>query len=362
MFIALAHTHGRRRGRALLMTLMTTALLLALAAPPRAAAQVGGTDASGTGGSHTIQGRLVGPSGRRPEMRFKVILEGSGFGSTYVFSDVNGTFRFTSLRSGNYTIVVEGGDEFETAREHVLLETTTIRTNRGIVGTPISRPVTLQIYLRPKRADSSGGLAQPGVLNASLAGVPKPAADLYNKALEASRAKETERAVDLLKAAVEAHPQFRLALSELGTQYLRLKRPEKAAEALRAALKLAPDDQPTLVNYGIALYDLKEFAESEAQFRKAVQKQSAAPVPRLYLGLILLKRRELEEAEKELRAAIASGGEAVAVAHYYLGGIYWGRHDYKRAADELEIYLRLAPNTPDAARVRTTIQELRAKK
>jgi len=364
MFIALAHTHGRRRGPAPLMKLMMTTTLLLLpllAAPPHAAAQVGGTDASGTGGNHVIQGRLVGPSGRRPETRFKVTLESSGFGSTYVFSDVNGTFRFTSLRPGNYTVVVEGGDEFETAREHVLLETTNIRTTRGIVGTPINRPVTLQIYLRPKRADSSGGLAQPGVLNASLAGVPKPAADLYNKALEAARAKESERAVDLLKAAVETHPEFRLALSELGTQYLRLKRPEKAAEALRAALKLAPDDLTTLVNYGIALYDLKEFAESEAQFRKAAQKQGAAPVPRLYLGLILLKRRELEEAEKELRAAIAGGGEAVAVAHYYLGGIYWGRHEYKRAADELETYLRLAPNSPDAARVRTTIQELRAK-
>src|SRR5215207_1821367 len=88
-------------------------LLVALAAPGTAAGQVGGTDSSGTGGDHTIQGRLVGPSGRRSDLRLKVRLESSGFGDLYVFSDANGNFRFTSLRPGSYTVVVEGGEEFE---------------------------------------------------------------------------------------------------------------------------------------------------------------------------------------------------------------------------------------------------------
>ncbi|HEX8337468.1 MAG TPA: carboxypeptidase-like regulatory domain-containing protein, partial [Pyrinomonadaceae bacterium] len=129
-------------------------LLLALAAAAPAAAQVGGTDNSGTGGNHTIQGRLVGPSGRRSDLRLKVRLESSGYGDLYVFSDANGSFRFTGLRPGSYTVVVEGGEDFETAREPVLLETTNLRTSRGVVGTPFSRPITVQVYLRPKREGS----------------------------------------------------------------------------------------------------------------------------------------------------------------------------------------------------------------
>jgi Tfp pilus assembly protein PilF len=348
-------TLARPLGRAPLPLL----LLVILAASAPAVAQVGGTDASGTGGEHTIQGRLVGPSGRRSELRLKVTLESPGFGNLYVFSDANGTFRFTSLKAGSYTVVIDGGDEFETVREQAIVEDSTIRTRSGMVGTPIARPITLQIYLRPKREASER--AQPGVLNAALAGVPKPAAELYQKALEAARRHEPERAVESLKGALAVYPDFRLALAELGAQYLRLKQPDKAAEALRAALKLAPEDGPVLLDYGIALYEKREFDEAEAQFRRALKAGGPIPAAHFYLGMILIKRRDLAEAERQLRAAVERGGE-IALAHYYLGGIYWDRHDYKRAAEELETYLRLAPDTADAERVRSTIKELRGKK
>jgi TolA-binding protein len=74
-----------------------------------------------------------------------------------------------------------------------------------------------------------------------------------------------------------------------------------------------------------------------------------------------LKRQDLDGAERSLREAVKHGGGELAVAHYYLGGIYWGRKDYRRAADELETYLRLAPDAENAARVRATVKELRSK-
>ena len=359
LFPSARAARSRRPRRRLEPATLLALVLLALAAAP-AAAQVGGTESTGTGGDHTIQGRLVGPSGRRSDLRLKVRLESSGFGELYVFSDANGSFRFTSLRPGSYTVTVEGGDEFETARETVLLESSTVRTNRGIVGTPFNRPITLQVYLRPKR-EGSGSTPPPGVLNAALADVPKPAAELYHKGVEAARRNENERAAELLREAVAAHPNFPLALSEMGVVYLKLKRPEKAAEALSASLKLAPEDHATLLAYGRALFDLKRPAEAEAQFRKALKKNAASPWAHFYLGMILLGRRELEEAERELKAAAGSGGGEIAMAHYYLGGLYWELKQYKRAADELEAYLKLTPSAPDAARLRTTIKELRAK-
>jgi len=334
--------------------------LLLLALPHAAAAQVGGTESSGTDGMHTIQGRLVAPSGRRTELRLKVKLESTGAGELYVFSDANGTFRFTSLRPGGYTVVVDGGDEFETTREPVMLEPSTISTRRGMIGTPFTRPVTLQVYLRPKRGAADGS-QPPGVLNAALANVPKPALDLYHKGAEAARRNENERAADLFKLAVESHPNFPAALSELGVTYLKLKRPEKAAESLSAALKLAPEDHGTLLAYGRALLELRRPAEAEEQFRKALRKNAASPSAHLYLGMILLGRREFEEAERNLQAAAGAGGGETARAHYYLGGIYWELKQYKRAADELETYLKLAPSAPDAERLRATIRDLRAR-
>jgi tetratricopeptide (TPR) repeat protein len=336
------------------------AALCCLLLPAAASAQAGGgVDSTGTGGNNIIQGRVFLPSGRISDQSVRVKLESMGSGALSIFTDSNGAFKFTSLMAGSYTVVVEATEQYEQARESVYIDQQSNRLFRDT--TP--RVATVYVYLRPKRAAGAGGDTRPpGVVNASLANVPKPAADLYNKALEAARKKETERAVGLLKEAVAAYPDFRLALSELGADYLRLKQPAKAAEPLKAALRLAPDDYPTLLNYGIALYDQKEFSEAEAQFRKAAGRNDSSPTAHFYLGMILLKRRELEGAEKELKAAVSAGGDRVALAHYYLGGIYWGRQDYRRAADELETYLRLAPDAPEAERVRTTVKELRARK
>jgi Flp pilus assembly protein TadD len=333
-------------------------LLATLCLLPVGARAQGGVDSTGTGGIHVIQGRVFLPSGRISDASLRVKLESFGSGTLSVFTDLNGAFRFTSLMAGSYTVVVEGTDQFEPARESVFIDQQTSRVARD--NTP--RILTVFINLRPKRrGEGEAAPHSPGVVNASLAGVPKPAAGLYVKAMEAARKGEAERAVEQLKGALAAYPDFQLALSELGVQYVKLKQPDKAVEALRAALKLAPEDYATLLTYGRALYDMQNFPEAEAQFRKAAKKNHASPSAHFYIGMIVLKRRELEEAEKELKSAIEFGGDEIAVAHKYLGGIYWAKLNYRSAADELETYLRLDPSAADAARVRSTIKELRAK-
>ena len=199
------------------------------------------------------------------------------------------------------------------------------------------------------------------MLNAALAGVPPTARDFYTKALEAVRAGDRRKAVELLKQALSYHPDFALALNELGAQYLKLGQPDKAAESLRSAVRLAPDNFTTRLNYAIALLNKKEFAESESQLRQALKKNDASPIAYMYLGIALINLHNYDEAEKSLRRAISTGGGNLSQAHYYLGGIYWRKKEYKRAADELEAYVKLAPNAPDAERARAAIKELRGK-
>jgi len=95
--------------------------------------------------------------------------------------------------------------------------------------------------------------------------------------------------------------------------------------------------------------------------RDAVKRNDSAPTAHLYLGIVLTKLPNYPEAEKELRRAIDLAGAQMGLAHKYLGGIYWSKRDYSHAVDELETYLRLTPNAPDAERVRGTIKELRNK-
>jgi tetratricopeptide (TPR) repeat protein len=82
----------------------------------------------------------------------------------------------------------------------------------------------------------------------------------------------------------------------------------------------------------------------------------------MYLGITLVGLKNLKEAQKELELAQGlDGGEDLPQLHKYLGGIYWGKGEYKRAANELEKYLKLAPGAPDAERARGAIKELRSK-
>jgi Flp pilus assembly protein TadD len=337
------------------------ALLLAALCASAARAQIG-VDDTGTGGKHVIQGRVLFPSGRRADTRLKVRLQTQSSGELSVYTDSNGYFGFRSLEAGSYTVVIEGGNDFETVRESIYIEADINKMLRGVTTPSITRPYTLQVYLQPKRKDAMSPESRPGTLNAALAGVPKPALDLYNKALEAARNDEAAKAVELLKGAVAAHPDFPLALTEMGMLYLKLKQPAKAADALRGAHKLLPEDYPTLFTYAVALNDSGQFPEAESQFRKAAGKNPSAPLPHYYLGVLLIRRREFEEAEKELKAAIETGGDEVPYAHKYLGGLYWNRHANKQAADELETYLKLVPNAEDAPRLRATVKDLRSKK
>src|SRR5688572_9448854 len=160
----------------------------------------GGVDTTGTGGQHAISGRLVFPSGQRADTTLKVKLESSGNGELFVFAD-NGSFTFRGLRAGSYTVVVEGGDFFETARETLYIEPTITDRRTNMTVGPLSRPYTLQIYLRSKPGDAQN---KPGVLNAALVNNPKAAVDLYEKGVQAAARGETNQAIDDLRRAIRS--------------------------------------------------------------------------------------------------------------------------------------------------------------
>lgn len=319
-----------------------------------------GTDTTGTGGKHVIQGRIYFPSGRRAEVRMLLVrLQSSNSGDLSVTADVNGNFAFKGLAPGSYNVVIDGGEEFETARESVYIDTDAAQPRRGMSPPSPSRPYTVMVYLQPKRAKASG--EKTGVLEAALATVPVNARDLYLQALESLRLGDTKKGIEQLRGAIALHPDFGLALNQLGVQYLRLNETDKAVDALSHAVRLMADAFPPRLNYGIALLEKKRFTESEDQLRQALKLSEASPLAHYYLGLTLLSRRAYDEAEKELQRSIELGGESLSLAHKYLGGLYWRNKDYKRAVVELEAYLKLSPKAPDGEQIRATLKELRGK-
>jgi len=317
-----------------------------------------GVDSTGTGGRHSISGRIMFPSGQRADSRLKVRLESSGNGDLNVLADGNGTFMFRGLTAGSYTVVVEGGDYFETARETLYIEPTLTDPRSNVAIGPLSRPYVVQIYLRPK---DEGATTKPGVLNAALANLPKAAVELYDKGVQAAARGETDVAIDNLKRAIALYPNFGPALNELGVQYLKKGELDKAADALQKVLELSPTAAEPCLNYGIVLLQQKKFPEAEKQLRDAVVKNPKTYSAHLYFGITLIYVKNYPDAETQLRKAVTLGGPKASQAHYYLGGLYWQTGKHKEAADELETFLKLEPKAANADKLRNTIRELRNK-
>ncbi|HEX8176695.1 MAG TPA: tetratricopeptide repeat protein [Pyrinomonadaceae bacterium] len=352
---------GRIAARPFIYNSVYTTLLVLLLLIPAGGVlgQGAGTDSTGTGGLNAIHGRIYFPSGRAADMRAKVSLETMTSSRLTVLADSDGAFRFKNLAPGSYTVVIEAGEDYETVREPVFIEGNS-NLGRGTRIPMSPRTVMVPIYLRLK--PNSRTDTRPGVLNAALATVPKPALELYEKAQEAIQAGNGKKAIEQLHAAISIHPDFALALNSLGVEYLKLGDADRALEALRGAVRLSPDAFVPRLNYGIAYLEKKQFAEAESNLRQAIQKNDSSPSAHMYLGITLISLRRYDEAEKELQRAVSlKGGDTMAQAHKLLGGLYWQKGQFKQAAEQLEFYLKLAPNAPDASRIRTTVKELRSK-
>ena len=304
-------------------------------------------------GNHTIQGRVFFPPGQANGKVIKVVLEAiNSVGGSSTVTDVDGTFRFNNLRPGTYAVVIDGGKEYETAREPVNIE---------VSG---SAPVVqVNFQLRPKM----------DAANPAFAGVPKDALDFYQKGSAAAQKGNAKGAAEFLGKAVTAYPNFSLALSELGVQYLKLGEMDKAAETFEALVKLKPGDAKAQLDLGIALYNQgiafinqknldeaqKKLDGAEAHLREAIKLNSPGPNGHYYLGLTLLRFKAYDEAQKEFELAISNGGENIAQAHRFLGGLYQNAKRNKDAADEFEKYLKLDPKSKDADTIKGLIEKLR---
>ena len=293
-------------------------------------------------GNVMLQGRIYFPSGQTASGRtIRVSLESAsafGGGNTAV-PDQDGVFRFQGLVPGNYTVVVDAGSEFEKARESV-----------GIYqGT--SKVVQVSIQLQP-RVDSSNPL---------FAGVPSNALNFYQKGTAAAKKGDAKAAAESFSAAVTAYPNFAIALNELGKQYMILKQWDKAGETYEALLKIKPNDAASHLDLGIVAFNKKKFEDAASHLRKALELNSPGPSAHYYLGLTLISVKKYPEALTEFEAAVANGGENLALAHKYLGGLYMSAGKNQQAADELEKFLKLDPKAVDADRIKGTIKDLRSK-
>lgn len=317
-------------------------LVMAVAMVGSASAQaIQGTD-TGFGGVNSITGTVLSPSGQRMERRVSVRLNTMEKGDRVSMTDDSGNFAFRGLPNGDYQLVIDKEKDYEPLTQNV-----NVFQMRGTPGQNVLVSIRLKYKaeLAPK----------PGVVNAALAGVPAKALAYFKKASELAAAGDRRAAIEQFTLAIAEHPKFTLAYSDMGVQYLKLGDPERADEAFLAALGIDPDAFAPLMNHGIVLVHLKKYQDAEKVLRDVLAANEHTPAAHYFLGQALAYQGKFDESEKELSTALKTGGPEMNEARRLLAIIYSSRGEKSKMATELEAYLRLAPNAPDAAQLKQAI-------
>jgi len=287
----------------LFLTTACVALVVSSAALGQAVGA--GRGDSGSGSNRQIQGRVFFPDNLEVRV-VRVTLESPDIGTRSTVTDQDGVFFFNNLQPNVYRITVEGRTDYTTYRESIQIESALVSK--------------MVVHLQYKRG------AGP------LAGISDPAVQLFQKGLDASSKNNTAAAIEHLKQAVALQPTFGLAQNELGMVYLKQGDFASAVASFIEAEKNLPKFASPFLNHGIALVQQKKFTEARSPLQDALKRDSKLAAAHLYLGIAAIGLKELDNAEKELLAAAKTGGDSVARAHYYLGGIYLARKDNKKAA------------------------------
>lgn len=303
---------------------------------------------TGLGGINSIVGTVFGPSGRPLDSRVRIRLSTMTRGDRLFTTNDQGHFAFRGLTPGSYIVTIDKEVDYKPVSQSV-----------DIIQLPNARPQTQVFTVNIRLEYKDRTKAESPVVNAEFANVPKKALTHYNTAIELGQKNDREGAVAELKLAIAEHPTFTQAFNEMGVQYLKLNKLEDADAAFQGALKINPESFPALINRGIANVMMKRYGEAVPVLRKALKGHEQSPVVHYFLGQALANLGLFDDAEKELLTSLALGKDEMKEAHRILAIIYSAKGNKKKAADELDAYLKLAPTTPDAEKIKDQIRRLR---
>jgi tetratricopeptide (TPR) repeat protein len=266
------------------------------------------------------------------------------------------------VNAGSYTVTIEGGGIFEDVTENVLIDdpgSSNIRNTMRLRSAP--RTVNVQIYLRAKTSAQTGG-RPAGVIDAKWAAVPKEAVESYERGVRLADDGNDREAAAAFKRAIDVSPSFAPAHTALGRIAQRAGKLDESIESWKTAVRYNAQDFDAHLNLGIAYLNLKKYGEAETALVAAAFLEPSAVTPHYYLGIAFVVKNDLDVAVKAFeKAKELNGGKALPAIHKYLGRIYGAKNRPKEAVEELETYLRLAPDAQDVEKVRKDISDIKSR-
>ena len=272
-------------------------------------------------------------------------------------TDNSGFFVFNNLSPGNFKVhVITSGTGYQEQTQDVSISNFVRRTSSGPVFSGRESRL-LDIFLTTKRETTASLASAPGTV--FVQEVPVSARKSYEKALSDLEKDKNDDGIQELKKAIEQFPTYYLALERLGEEYIRLGDFEPATKVLTKAIEVYPRAHESLQLLGVAYYNLGQKMAAIDMFGRALSVDPNSINSQVWLGIGLRQVQKYEQAEEHLQRANQLAKGKIATIHWQLALLYKEMRRFAAAADELELFLKLQPDSRDADGIKKLIARLR---
>ncbi len=261
-------------------------------------------------------------------------------------TDSSGLFVFRRLSNGIFQVRVQtSGTNYIGQTQRVQLERTRAFEQ-------------LDFVLALKKSASI--TAAPGAV--FVQEVPDQARKHYERAASLmQKADQRQEGVETLKKAIDIFPLYFDALELLGTEYVKQQEFELAIPVLTKAIEVNRRAYLSLYALSVAQYHLKQSPEALESMRRAITLNPKSVNGNLWLGTLLRQAAKLDEAETYLKQADHLAAQKSAEAHWQLALLFDKLKRYREAADELEQFLKIQPDSKDKELIQKLIERFREK-
>ncbi len=321
-------------------------LALAFLSAASAAQQPITMSAASSGGITTVSVRVTYQQNHRPAsgMRVELMSLLGGMASIRT-TDGNGGATFDGVGSGRFQVQVSGPDVETTKSE--IFET------GGSQGPYITEHIQV-------RLTEPAGAEAPGPALAPI--VPEAAQQEFKLGSKEMDKKHWEEAKVHFQKAIATFPKYAEAFNNLGQVEIQLKDGKGAVEAFSNATQIDPTLQEATMYLGQFYYENKQYKEAEPYLLRSVNSQ-----PQNAQILTVLANTELQNGETDLALGNARkvlslpNHKQFPISHLIVAQALTGKGKDDEIAKECEEYLKEAPDSPLAPRVKDALAKLKSK-
>jgi tetratricopeptide (TPR) repeat protein len=187
--------------------------------------------------------------------------------------------------------------------------------------------------------------------------IPERARKEFDRARAEVSREDCAKAVGHFESGLRAFAQDASALNDLGNCYRKLGRLDRAEDSFKRAGALS---NSVYIGLNLAeVYTAQErFKDAERVLLDAISKQPNAGDAYYGLALVYFDEGRFEDAEAAARQANARPHK-IADLHLLLGDLYLRRQSTAEVIEQLESYLKEAPNGPHSEHVRQVLENTR---